>query len=45
VRRLAKSGLGADPNGHRAEFLRLVDAAERLDSKKAVGKPERGEEP
>jgi Ca-activated chloride channel family protein len=30
VRELARSGLGDDPHGHRAEFLRLVDAAERL---------------
>ncbi len=32
VRNQAKHSLGADPNGHRAEFLKLVDAAERLDA-------------
>jgi Ca-activated chloride channel family protein len=30
VRELAKGALGADPNGHRAEFLTLVDAAAKI---------------
>jgi Ca-activated chloride channel family protein len=30
VRSLAKSALGADPNGYRTEFLQLVDAAQNL---------------
>jgi Ca-activated chloride channel family protein len=38
VRQLAKDGLGEDPHGHRAEFLRLVDAAERFAPKKEVDK-------
>jgi Ca-activated chloride channel family protein len=35
VRELAKDALSADPNGHRAEFLKLVDAAAELAPKKA----------
>jgi Ca-activated chloride channel family protein len=30
VRRLGRAGLGADRDGDRAEFLRLVDRAERV---------------
>lgn len=30
VKELARTGLGKDPNGHRSEFLTLVEAAERL---------------
>jgi Ca-activated chloride channel family protein len=33
VRRFAAGALGEDRNGHRAEFLKLVDAAERLGQK------------
>jgi Ca-activated chloride channel family protein len=33
VRKLAAGAIGEDPNGHRAEFLKLVDVAERLASK------------
>jgi Ca-activated chloride channel family protein len=39
VRELAKRGLGADPGGHRAGFLELVDAAERLDRHGSAGGP------
>ncbi|HZY91125.1 MAG TPA: VWA domain-containing protein [Gemmataceae bacterium] len=35
VRELAKDALGDDPHGHRAEFLKLVDAAAELAPKKA----------
>jgi Ca-activated chloride channel family protein len=34
VRHTAQKSLGRDPNGHRAEFLKLVDAAEALDTRK-----------
>ena len=30
VRALAKSAIGADPNGYRTEFLQLVEAAQTL---------------
>ncbi len=33
ARQLAERGLGGDPQGHRREFLTLVDAAARLDNK------------
>lgn len=33
ARKLAADALGEDRNGHRAEFLKLIDAAERLSAK------------
>ncbi|HTU92041.1 MAG TPA: VWA domain-containing protein [Gemmataceae bacterium] len=36
VRKLAASAVGADRNSHRAEFLELVDAAQRLDLRAAA---------
>jgi Ca-activated chloride channel family protein len=35
---LAKGALGKDANGYRAEFLTLVEAAKKLDTKAAAGK-------
>jgi Ca-activated chloride channel family protein len=39
VGELARGGLGADPNGHRAEFLELVEAAGRLAPRAAAKRP------
>lgn len=36
VRKLAASAIGKDHNGHRAEFLELIDAAQRLDGRAAA---------
>lgn len=36
VRKLAADALGEDRNGHRAEFLKMIDAAERLAPKVAA---------
>jgi Ca-activated chloride channel family protein len=35
VLRLARGAMGSDPNGHRADFVRLVDASRRM----ALGQP------
>ncbi len=39
VRKLAAEALGEDRNGHRGEFLELIDAAERLAPRAAAKRP------